>query len=112
MSGVSSFNVGTIAGREPVAMTMRSNESDSCEPSNFVTRSVVEFSKGTEFDSPVFRLLRFFDQLRDVEQRFRWDAAAVEADAAGVYFRVDEGDGHAEIGGEECSGVSTGTAAD
>ena len=44
MRGVSSFNVGTIAGRDPVAMMMRSKVSDSCEPSVFVTCSVVEFS--------------------------------------------------------------------
>ena len=31
MRGVSSFNVGTIAGREPVAMMMRSKVSDSCD---------------------------------------------------------------------------------
>ena len=44
MRGVSSFNVGTIAGREPVAMMMRSKVTDSGEPSAFVTLRVVEFS--------------------------------------------------------------------
>ena len=44
MRAVSSFNVGTTAGREPVAITMRSNDRLSSEPSVFVTRSVVEFS--------------------------------------------------------------------
>ena len=44
MRGVSSFRVGTIAGREPVAMMMRSKVSVSSEPSALVTRSVVEFS--------------------------------------------------------------------
>ena len=58
------------------------------------------------------RLMRFLQQLGHVEQGLRRDAAAVEADAARVQLGIDEGDGHAEIGGEECSGVSTGTAAD
>ena len=44
MRGVSSFSVGTIAGREPVAMMMRSKVSDCVEPSGLVTCSVVEFS--------------------------------------------------------------------
>ena len=44
MRGVSSFTVGTTAGREPVAITMRSKPRLSSEPSVFVTRNVVEFS--------------------------------------------------------------------
>ena len=65
-----------------------------------------------EIDSPIFRVLCFLDQFCDVQECLRGNAAAVEADTAGIQFRVDEGDGHAEIGGEECSGISTGAATD
>jgi hypothetical protein len=47
-----------------------------------------------------------------VEQGLRWDATAVQADSARVYFWIDERDVHAKIGGEECSGVSSGTGTD
>ena len=65
-----------------------------------------------EFDSPVFGLMRLFEQLGYVQQRLRRNAAAIEADAAGVQLRIDQRDRHAEIGGKKCGGVSTGTAAD
>src|ERR1017187_7767257 len=65
-----------------------------------------------EVDAPVFCLLRFFKQLGYVKQGFRRNTAAVEADAAGVQLGIDQCDRHAEIGSEERSGISTGTAAD
>ena len=71
----------------------------------------IDFRRG-EFDAPVLGLMRFFQQLGHVQQRLRRNAAAVEADAAGIHLRVDQRDGHAEIGSEKCGGVSTGTAAD
>src|ERR1700691_3887182 len=56
--------------------------------------------------------MRLFQQLSHVQQGFRGDAAAVEADASGGEFGIDQGDGHAQIGGEGCSGVASGAAAD
>ena len=47
------------------------------------------------------RVPRFVDHLRDVQQRLRRNAAAIEADAAGVLLLVDERDLHAEVGGIE-----------
>ena len=46
------------------------------------------------------------DDFRDVQQRLRRNAAAIEADAAGVLLLVDERDLHAEIGGVECRGIA------
>ena len=57
-------------------------------------------------------VLRLADELRDVQQRLRRNAAAIETDAAGIQLRVDERDLHAEIGGVERGGVSAGTGAD
>ncbi len=151
MRGVSSFNVGTIAGRDPVAMTIRSKVSDSSEPSAFVTRKrrgifecsaplhVVNFAllrehaqaarkfldyaflpraqageidlRRSELDAPVLGLMRLFHQFRDVQQCLRWNASAVKADSARIQLWIDQCDGHAEIGGEKCGGVSTRTAA-
>ena len=71
----------------------------------------IDFRRG-EFDAPILGLMRFFEQLGHVQQRLRRNAAAVEADAAGVHFRIDQRDRHAEIGGEKCGGVAAGTAAD
>ena len=51
-------------------------------------------------------------QLRDVQQRLRRNAAAIDADAAGIHFAVDERDLQAEVGGEKRSGVAAGAAAD
>ncbi len=70
----------------------------------------IDFGVG-EFDSPILRVAGFVDELSDVEERLRRDAAAVKADASGIEFRVDEGDGHAEIGGEKGSGVASGAGA-
>ena len=44
MRGVSSLRLGMIAGREPVAITMRSKVSDSSLPLVRLTRNVFEFS--------------------------------------------------------------------
>jgi len=63
-------------------------------------------------DAPGFGLFRFFEQLGYVQQGLRRDAAAVEADSAGVCLGIDKGDGHAEIGGEECGGIASGACAD
>ena len=45
-----------------------------------------------ELDAPRFRVPRFVDQLGDVQQRLRRNAAAIDADAARVHFRIDERD--------------------
>ena len=71
----------------------------------------VNFGHG-EFDAPVLGLFGFFEQFGDVQQRLRRDAAAIEADAARVYFRIDQRNFHAQVGGQKCGGVSAGTAAD
>ena len=65
-----------------------------------------------EFDSPIFGLMGLLQQFGYMKQSFRWDAAAVEADSAGIEFGIDQGDGHAEIGSEKCGGIATGAAAD
>ena len=54
-----------------------------------------------ERDAPRAGVARFVDHLRDVQQRLRRNAAAIEADAAGVLLLVDERHLHAEIGGVE-----------
>ena len=65
-----------------------------------------------EFDAPVLGLLGFFEKFGYVQKRLRRDAAAIQADAAGVHFRIDQRNFHAQVGGEECGGVSAGTTAD
>ncbi|HXI30382.1 MAG TPA: FAD-dependent oxidoreductase, partial [Vicinamibacterales bacterium] len=62
-----------------------------------------------ELDAPGFRVTRFVDQLRDVQQRLRRNAAAVDTDAAGIDLRVDQRGGQSEIGGEKRGGVAPGT---
>jgi hypothetical protein len=96
MREVSSLRRGTIAGREPVAMMMRSKLRDSSAALVRVMRSVAEF----------------VDQFGDVQQGFRGDTSTVEADAAGIGFRIDERDSHAEVSGKKCCGVSAGTGTD
>ena len=59
-----------------------------------------------EGDAPVAGVLRLVDHLGDVQQRLRRNAAAIEADAAGVLLLVDERDLHAEVGGIEGRGIS------
>ena len=62
-------------------------------------------------DAPVLGVARLVDQLGHVQQGFRRNAAAIEANAAGIRFRIDQRDLHAEIGGEKCGGVATRAAA-
>ena len=64
-----------------------------------------------ELDAPILGLMGFLDQLGHVQQGFGRNAAAVEADAAGIRFRIDQRDLHAQIGGEKCRGVTTRPAA-
>jgi len=52
-----------------------------------------------ELDAPVFGLLRFLDQLGYVQKGLGRDAAAIEADAAGIDFGIDERDFESEISG-------------
>ena len=63
-------------------------------------------------DTPILGLLRFLNQLGDMQQRFRRNAAAVEAYAAGIHLGIDQRNLHAEIGGEERGSVSARSAAD
>ena len=55
---------------------------------------------------------RLAEDLRDVQQRFRRDAAAIHADAAGIRFGIDERDAESEIRGEKRGGVAARAAAD
>ena len=64
-----------------------------------------------ELDAPVFGVTGFVDQLGHVQQGFRRNAAAVEADSARIRFGIDQRDFHAQIGGEKCRGVATRPAA-
>src|ERR1035437_3213716 len=64
-----------------------------------------------ELNSPILSLMRFFQQLGNVNQSFRRYAATVEADSAWVQLRIDQSDRHAEIGSQKRGRVSTGTAA-
>ena len=47
-----------------------------------------------------------------MEQGLGRDAAAIEADAARVYFRIDQRNFHAQVGSQKCGGISARTAAD
>ncbi len=71
----------------------------------------IDFGRG-KFDAPVLGLLSFFKQFRNVQQRFRRDAPAIEANAAGIHFRIDQRNFHAQVGSQKCGGISAGTAAD
>ena len=46
-----------------------------------------------------------------MQQRLGRDAAAIKADAAGVRFRIDQRNFHAQVGSQKCGGISAGTAA-
>ncbi len=65
-----------------------------------------------EGDAPLAGVPRLVDDLGDVQQRLRRDAAAVEADAAGILLFVDERDLHAEVGGVERGRVAAGARAE
>ena len=65
-----------------------------------------------EGDAPRIRVTRFSEQVSHVQQRLRRDAAAIDADAARIHFRVDERGLEPEIGGEECRGVPARAASD
>ena len=56
-------------------------------------------------------LARLVHHVRDVQERLRGDAAAVEADAAGVGLRVDERDVQPLLRGQERGGVAAGARA-
>jgi hypothetical protein len=65
-----------------------------------------------EVHAPGLRVARFVDQLGDVQQRLRRDAATVDADAARVRLRIDQRDAEAEIGGKKRGRVAPGPGAD
>ncbi len=64
-----------------------------------------------KFHAPIRRVLAFGDQRRHVQQRLGRNAAAIQANSAGVLFKIDEGDVKAKVGAEESSGVTAGSAA-
>src|SRR5262245_53921581 len=65
-----------------------------------------------EFNAPRGSVFRLVEQLRDVQQGFRRDAAAVDADTTRIHLRVDERDTESEIGRKECGGVASWPTAD
>ena len=77
--------------------------------SRSLSRSILRLA---ELDAPRLRMPRFVDQLGDVQQRLRRNAAAIDADAARVHFGIDERDAQPEIGREKRGRVPAGPAAD
>jgi len=65
-----------------------------------------------EADAPRFRVTRFTQQVRDVQQGLLRNAAAIHADTAGVHLRIDERRLEAQISGEKRSRVAAGPTAD
>ena len=63
-------------------------------------------------DAPVRRFARFRDDFGDVQQGLRRNAAAIEADAAGVQFHIDKRRLQSEIGSHEGGSISARPAAD
>ena len=77
-----------------------------------VVAELVDVDLGlAELDAPLLGVLRFVEDLGDVQQRLRRNAAAVQAHAAGVLLVVDERDLHAEVGGVEGGRVAAGAGA-
>src|SRR6185369_15850438 len=69
---------------------------------------LVEIDLGLfERDPEIRRMRGFADDVGDMQQRLRWNAAAVDADAARVLLRIDERDLHAAVGGVKGCGIST-----
>src|SRR5579871_189705 len=64
----------------------------------------------SEFNAPIFRLVRLLNQLRHVQQSFRRNTPAIKAHPTGIQLRIDQCDGHAQISREKSGGISTGTA--
>ena len=74
-------------------------------------RSLIEVDRRlAELDAPRLGVARFVDQLGDVKQRLGRNAAAIDADAAGVHFRIDQRDAEPEIRGKKSGGVPAGPA--
>ena len=65
-----------------------------------------------ELDAPRLRVARLVDELRDVQQRLRRNAAAVHADAARIQLPDRRARRRAEIGGQKRGGVPARAAAD
>src|SRR5262249_22951712 len=61
--------------------------------------------------APRFRVLRLVDELRDMQERLRRNAPAIDAHAAGVDLGIDERGRESQIGGQKRSRVPTGSAA-
>ena len=99
--------------------TLRCFESCPRPPVSFLTtlslnprRPVNVNLRFAEFYAPVFGVLRFVDQLGNMQQRLGRNAAAVQAHAAGVRFGVNQRDLHSEVSGEKCGGVASRASAD
>src|SRR6185436_14275764 len=54
-----------------------------------------------ELHAPCLRVARLVDDVRDMEQRLRRDAAPIHAHAARIRFWIHERDAEAEIGAEK-----------
>ena len=65
-----------------------------------------------ERDAPGVGIGRFVDQPGDMQQGLGGNAPAVKADTAGVFRRIDEGDGQAHIRGQKGGRVTAGAGTD
>ena len=65
-----------------------------------------------EGNAPLAGVLRLVEEVRHVQERLRRNAAAVDADAAGVDLGIDERRGQTEIRCQKRRRVSAGTGAD
>ena len=65
-----------------------------------------------ERDAPVGQVLGLGHGLGHVQQGLRGDAAAQQADAAQPRLEIDQGDLHAQVGGQKRGRISAGSAAE
>jgi hypothetical protein len=65
-----------------------------------------------ERDPPGIGIGRFVDQPGHMQKGLGGNAPAVKANTAGVLCRIDEGDGHAHISGQEGSRIAAGPGTD
>ena len=79
----------------------------------FVCAELVQVYGGfPKLNAPVVSFFAFVEQFSHVQQRLRWNAAAIEADAAGIGFWINQRHVQAEVGGLECGHIASGAATD
>ena len=75
---------------------------------SFCPRRALRRIARREGDAPGFEAFGFAHHLGDVEQGLRGNAAAEQADAAQPGFEFDQGDLHAQIGGQNAAAYPPG----